>query len=264
MRVVIVAYGEDPTLALREATDVSNILQATGHSVYLIAGPDATLEALGDALDHGPFDLAWIITHSGADGFQLADQTITPAQLGQWLAAAHCWEAFLNSCFSAEHVIAIQRAATVDVVATIDPAGVDGRLAHSTGTYLARALASTGDLQDACEQASGRGSVQYRWFPAGTGLRQAGGSDSDLARQVQDLVRSLTGDLSGNPGLIYKLDRLSQQLERYVADDRIWKEETTKRMRSLEGSRRLNAFGLVMMLMITAALLALTLSNVPH
>jgi len=266
MRVVIVAYGEDPTLALREATDVLNILQTVGHSVYLVAGNDATLESLGDALDHGPFDLAWIIAHSGAEGFQLADQVITPAQLGQWLAAAHCWEAVLNSCFSAEHVVAIQKAATVDVVATIDPAGVDGRLARSTGVYLARALAADGDLQDACERASGNGSVQYRWFPAGTGLRQAqqqNVSEQELSRQVQDLVRSLTGDLTGKPGLIYRIDKLSQQVEQYMAADQAWKDEHTKRLQALEGGRRLNTVGLLMMLIVTVAMLAATLT-LPH
>jgi hypothetical protein len=242
MRAVIVAHGEDLTLALREAQDVSNILQGGGHSAHLVVGDGATLECLGEALNHGPYDLAWVITHSGAEGFALADQTISPAQLGQWLDAARCWEAVLNSCFSAEHVATVQQAAHVDVVATIDPKGVDGRVARSTGVYLARALVETGDLQDACARASGNGAVQYRWFPAGSGLRQARGADSDLARKVDDLVVALTGNLSGQRGLIARMDELSADLKQYAAANEAWKREHEDRLRAVE--RRRGLFGI--------------------
>lgn len=238
MRAVIVAHGDDPTLALREAHDVSNILQNGGHSVHLLAGDDATLDCLTRALAAGPFDLAWMICHSGADGFRLADQVVTPAQLGQWLAACHCWEVVLNSCFSAEHVAAIQYAAHVDVVATIDPDGVDGRVARSTGVYLARELIETGDLQDACVRASGNGSIQYRWFPAGSGLRQArAAAETDLARQVNSLVTALTGGLDGQPGLFARLDRLASDLDRYINANEMWKADHERRLVMVERRR---------------------------
>lgn len=259
MRVVIVAYADNLPLAQREAQDVSNILQEVGHQVFMVAGPDATLECLGEALDHGPFDLAWIITHSGPTGFVLAEQTISPAQLGQWLDAAHCWEAVLNSCFSAEHVAAIQVAAHVDVVATIDPSGVDDRVARSTGRYLARAYAESGDLQDACQRASGNGSIQYRWFPAGSALRAARtAAEPELVRTVAELVTALTGGLSGEPGLFARLNKLSTDVDRYIAANEAWKMEHERRHAEAERHKRgpLGLFMLALALMVAGVLLA--------
>lgn len=244
MRVVIVAYGDNLTLALREAQDVSNILQAGGYSVHLIAGEDATLDCMTEALPAGPFDLAWLIMHSGAEGFRLADQVVQPAQIGQWLAACHSFDVVLNSCFSAEHVSTIQYAAHVDVVATIDPSGVDGRVAHSTGVYLARALVQSGDLHEACSQASGNGAIQYRWFPAASGLRQVRSHDDGLARRVDDLVVALTGNLSGQRGLIARMDELSADLKQYVAANEAWHREHEARLRAVE-QRRHWLFGLL-------------------
>lgn len=201
----------------------------------------------------GSFDLAWLIMHSGADGFGLADQVMPPAQIGQWLAACHCFEAVLNSCFSAEHVAAIQYAAHVDVVATIDPSGVDGRVARSTGVYLARALVQAGDLQEACRQASGNGAIQYRWFPAGTVLRQARSAiaDPDLPRQVNELVTALTGGLSGQPGLFSRLDKLAGVLDQYIATNEAWKAEHERRLCVVE--RRHWPFGLLLVLALLVA-----------
>ena len=184
MKVLIIAYGIDLTQAMREAQDVLNILQGGGCSVHLLANQDVTLDCLGEVLDHGPFDMVWLIVHSGSDGFALADQVISAAQLGQWLDATRCRQVVLNSCFSAEHVDVIQRAAAVDIVATIDPSGVKDHLARSTGVYLARAFVETGDLEEACSRASGNGLVQYRWFPAGDKLR-SDGRRIGLHRQVE-------------------------------------------------------------------------------
>lgn len=252
MRAVIVAYAADLPQALSEAQDVANVLQEVGHQVYLVTGPEATVACLTEALDHAPFELAWIITHSGPQGFQLADQVITPAQLGVWLDAAHALDVVLNSCFSAEHVAAIQFAANVDVVATIDPDGVDDRLARSTGGVMARAFAETDDLREACRRASGNGSIPYRFFPAGSYLRATRSTaDAELVHTVAQLTAALTGGLSGQPGLFARLDKLSSDFERYITSNEVWKTDHERRLSSVE--RRRGPFGLLLLLALVVA-----------
>lgn len=214
MHVVVVAYGPDLPLALKEAHEVSNILQRCGHSVYLLTDGETSLDCLGDALDHGPFDLAWFIVHSSSEGFQLVDQVLTPEQLGVWLDATGCSGVVLNSCFSAEHVQGIQKAAAVDVVATIDPNGVKDTTARMTGVLVARALAETGDLREACIRASGKGSIQYRWFPVGDAMSNERGVRDDIREQLQLLVMAVQGDpRTGTVGLLARVERIGDQLE---------------------------------------------------
>ena len=185
MKVLIIAYGTDLTQAMREAQDVLNILQAGGCSVHLLANQDVTLDCLGEVLDHGPFDMVWLIVHSGSDGFALADQVISAAQLGQWLDATRCRQVVLNSCFSAEHVDVIQRAATRGHRGHHRSKwgqGPSGAL--DRGVSGAGVCRDTGDLEEACSRASGNGLVQYRWFPAGDKLR-SDGRRMALSRQVE-------------------------------------------------------------------------------
>lgn len=246
MKVLIIAYGADLTQATREAQDVLNILQAGGCSVHLLANQDVTQDCLDEVLAHGPFDMVWLIVHSGSDGFALADQVITAAQLGQWLDATHCEQAVLNSCFSAEHVDVIQRAAAVDIVATIDPSGVKDRVARSTGVYLARAFVDTGDLEEACSRASGNGLVQYRWFPDGDKLRSdgrrtgLGDKPSDrMEEQLTSLLRAVRGDAeNGYIGLVGRVNDIQTQLRTFTEEQRTWRMETERRLVSFTDEER--------------------------
>lgn len=252
MNVVIVAYGPDLGQALKEAHDVSNILQKGGHTVHLLADEETSFECMNGALDAGPFELAWLIVHSGPDGFHLAGQTLPPAQLGVWLEAAHCCEVVLNSCFSAEHVQAIQQAALVDAVATIDPTGVKDWAARTTGVHLARALVETGDLCEACRRASGKGSLQYRWFPAGAMADMHRGARDEIREQLQLLVIAVQGDpRTGTVGLLTRVERIGEQLE-----------GVGQRLEALEGRRTLFAMsrGRAVTLLAALALLALLLA----
>ena len=246
MKVLIIAYGTDLKQATREAQDVLNILQAGGCSVHLLANQDVTLDCLAEVLDHGPFDMLWLIVHSGSDGFALADQVISAAQLGQWLDASSSRQVVLNSCFSAEHVDVVQRAATVDIVATIDPCGVKDHLARSTGVYLARAFIEMGDLEAACLRASGNGLVQYRWFPAGDKLRSDGrrsglldrSSDSRMEEQLTSLLRAVRGDTeNGYVGLVGRVNDIQMQLRTFTDEQRAWRVETERRLVQLEATR---------------------------
>jgi hypothetical protein len=267
MKVLIIAHGADLTQATREAQDVLNILQAGGCNVHLLANQDVTLDCFDEVLDHGPFDLVWLIVHSGSDGFLLADEVISSAQLGQWLHATRCRQVVLNSCFSAEHVDEIQRAATVDIVATIDPSGVKDRLARSTGVYLARAFIDTGDLEEACLRASGNGLVQYRWFPAGDRLRSDGrrigladkSGDSKLEEQLTSLLRAVRGDAeNGYIGLVGRVNDIQTQLRTFTDEQRAWRAETERRLATLEASRN-RALSSRISLIVSLALVVLVL-----
>jgi hypothetical protein len=163
---VIVATGDLDHLP-QEIQTVSNVLNAAGWKVQLCLGPDASRAGLLAAAGEGDVDLAWFGLHSAADGFVLSDGTWPPAQLGTWLRNVNACDCVLNSCFSIEHVDAIQRAAdNVGVACTINPAGVDDALAWQVGVHLARAYAVTEDLRSSVQWASGAGSLAYRFIPA--------------------------------------------------------------------------------------------------
>jgi Txe/YoeB family toxin of Txe-Axe toxin-antitoxin module len=148
----------------------------------------------------------------------------------------------------------LQRAAPVDVVATLSPAGVLGPEARTTGIYLARAHALSGDLEDATRRASGNGAAQYRWFPQGgaevQGMR--GDENNELAHRVDDLVRALQGDpFSGAPGLLAQLSALSTDMRAYMA-------ETDRRLRRLEQQRlHPHHLSIVLVALLVAAVLLL-------
>ncbi|TXH53490.1 MAG: hypothetical protein E6Q97_13170, partial [Desulfurellales bacterium] len=165
MRAVIVAAGDLDSLP-GEVQAVSNTLSAAGWTVRLCIGADATRAGLLAAAGEGDVDLAWFGLHSGADGFALSDGVWPPSQLGVWLRNVNACDCVLNSCYSIEHVDAIQRAAdSVGVACTINPAGVDDTLAWQVGVHLARAYAVTEDLRASVQWASGSGSLAYRFIP---------------------------------------------------------------------------------------------------
>lgn len=243
-RAVIVAAGDLASLPA-EVQDVANILSEGGYTVRLCLGADATRAGLQRAAGEGPCDLAWLGCHAGPDGFMLSDGPFAAAELGVWLAQVRAGECVLNACYSLEHVAAIQRAAPdVGVACTIDPSGVDDRQAWTTGVYVARAFVASGDMAGAVRSASGGGSLQYRYIPAGgRGAGRAGGrmsnEDQDLLRQ---LVNAIKGDGYTGVGLIRQWQQLSDRLADYVEEQEKWRAEQARvnqehadRLRVLEG-----------------------------
>jgi hypothetical protein len=243
-RAVIVATGNLDHLPA-EVQDVANILSEGGYTVRLCLGADASRAGLQRAAGEGPCDLAWLGCHAGPDGFVLADGVFGPAEWGVWLAQVHAGECVLNACYSLEQAAAIQRAAPdVGLACTIDPAGVDDRLAWTTGVYVARGFVESGDMAGAVRGASGNGSLQYRYIPAGgRGAGRAGGrmsnEDQDLLRQ---LVNAIKGDGYTGVGLIRQWQQLSDRLADYVEEQEKWRAEQARinqahedRLRVLEG-----------------------------
>ena len=231
MRAVIVAAGDLDHLP-QEIQTVSNVLNAAGWKVQLCLGPDASRAGLLAAAGEGDVDLAWFGLHSTAEGFVLADGVWPPAQLGVWLRNVNACDCVLNTCYSIEHVEAIQRAADgVGIACTINPAGVDDALAWQVGVYLARAYAVTEELRASVQWASGAGSLAYRFIPpSGAGNVRGGRMVADETREIREqlqlLIQAVQGDgKTGAPGLLPRVAALQTSFDAMTAEQRQWRYE---------------------------------------
>ena len=108
MRAVIIATGDLDSLP-GEVQAVANTLSSAGWTVRLCLAGDASRAGLLAAAGEGDVDLAWFGLHSNADGFALSDGVWPPSQLGTWLRNVNACDCVLNSCYSIEHVEAIQQ-----------------------------------------------------------------------------------------------------------------------------------------------------------
>lgn len=250
MRAVIVAAGDLDSLPA-EIQTVANVLSAAGWTVRLCIGADAGRAGLLAAAGEGDVDLAWFGLHSGADGFALSDGVWPPSQLGTWLRNVNACDCVLNSCYSIEHVDAIQRAAdNVGVACTINPAGVDDALAWQVGVHLARAYAVTEDLRSSVQWASGAGSLAYRFIPPAAaaavggirGGRMAMDDSVGIREDLRLLMQAVQGDgRTGAPGLLPRVaalqasfDTLATEQRQWREEQREWREKTERRLDMLE------------------------------
>ena len=250
MRCVIVASGDLDNLPA-EIQTVANVLSAAGWTVRLCIGADASRAGLLAAAGEGDVDLAWFGLHSGAEGFALSDGVWPPAQLGTWLRNVNACDCVLNSCYSIEHVDAIQRAAdSVGVACTINPAGVDDALAWQVGVHLARAYAVTEDLRSSVQWASGAGSLAYRFIPPAAaaavggirGGRMAMDDSVGIREDLRLLMQAVQGDgRTGAPGLLPRVaalqasfDTLATEQRQWREEQREWREKTERRLDQLE------------------------------
>ena len=225
----------------QEAQEIVSNLSAAGYTVRLIQ--KARRIDLYTAINQSGsvFDLVWLAGHSVSDeGFLLSDgETLSVAQLCQILLSVRAQSLILNVCFSAAMVMAIQSFVAVDVVATIDPAGIQDEEALLSGVLLSKAIRENhGDLSMAAVVGS---SGQYRYFPARERMESvAGVTDRDgldmgrLADQMERLVRVIQGEPGIYPGLIDQLAQLRAQIENYTRTDAEWKRLTERRVDNLE------------------------------
>lgn len=233
-RAIIVATGDLDNLPA-EIQTVANVLSAAGWTVRLCIGADASRAGLLAAAGEGDVDLAWFGLHSSVEGFALSDGVWPPAQLGTWLRNVNACDCVLNSCFSVEHVDAIQRAAdSVGVACTINPAGVDDALAWQVGVHLARAYAVTEDLRSSVQWASGAGSLAYRFIPAAAdaaaggirGGRMAMDESAGIREDLRLLMQAVQGDgRTGAPGLLPRVAALQASFDAMVVEQRQWRDE---------------------------------------
>jgi hypothetical protein len=267
-RAIVVAAGDLDSLPA-EVSTVANTLSSAGWTVRLCVGGDATRAGLLAAAGEGDVALAWFGVHSDADGFALTDGIYSPSHLGVWLRNVSARECVLNSCYSVEHVDAIQRAADVDIACTIAPGGVDSTEAWQWGVYAVRAyVANGGDLQQAVRQASGFGALQYRFISCG-GMKlrgRVGRMPPDrIEEQLSSLLRAVRGDTeNGVPGLAQQMRDLQAMLLVMQNEQRAWRDSVDTRLRALEGSRpvAVSARSALFVTLVTVIIMALILVGV--
>jgi len=233
-RAIVVAAGDLDSLPA-EIQTVANVLSAAGWTVRLCIGADASRAGLLAAAGEGDVDLAWFGLHSTGEGFVLSDGVWPPAQLGTWLRNVNACDCVLNSCYSIEHVDAIQRAAdNVGVACTINPAGVDDALAWQVGVHLARAYAVTEELRSSVQWASGAGSLAYRFIPPAAeaaaggirGGRMAMDESAGIREDLRLLMQAVQGDgRTGAPGLLPRVAALQASFDVMATEQRQWREE---------------------------------------
>jgi hypothetical protein len=233
-KTIIVAAGDLDHLP-QEIQTVSNVLSAAGWTVRLCIGTDASKAGLMTAAGEGDVDLAWFGLHSNIDGFVLSDGIWSSSELGVWLRNVNACDVVLNSCYSVEHISAIQRAAdSVGVACTINPAGVDDALAWQVGVHLARAYAVTEDLRSSVQWASGAGSLAYRFIPPAAeaaaggirGGRMAMDESVGIREDLRLLMQAVQGDgRTGAPGLLPRVADLQQAVQAMATEQRQWRDE---------------------------------------
>lgn len=225
MRTLVVAgYAPELKTLPKEVEEITSTLQALG-PVRLLLEVDSLDQLM--VLDE-QYDLVWIASHSNKVGVVLGALVISPDMLAQLLSSVQASSLVLNSCFSAEHVSLIQRGYDLEIVATIDPMGVQDSVAWLTGVFLARALVrENGDLQKACVIATASGSAAYRYFPAGNSHRSIHSPSSE--ETLHRIRLALEGDpLSTQPGLVRSITILTESFDSFRV-------RTENRLLSLEG-----------------------------
>ena len=271
-RAVIVASSDMPDMPA-EAQDVANILSAAGWTVRLCIGDDASRAGLARAASEGRAQLAWVDAHADERGFALADGVIAAADLGAWLAQLGASECVLNTCYSLEHVTAIQRAAPVGVACTIDRAGVGDTLARVMGVSIARCYVEVGDLARAVKEGAGEGEGGYRYTPRGG--RRGGGDGGRMNMDDSEVLRQLVGAIKGDgmtgDGLIAQWRQLDRRMNEFMAEERAARleqervnDQHDRRLRSLEGNKPVamserTAYIAIASVAATAALMLLAL-----
>lgn len=240
MRVCVVApVGGDLEAAPAEVLAVANMFSAARWVVRMV---EASRRGLREVLYAGRVDLVWLVGHAGPEGFELADGVWSPAEAGRWLAAVGAQALVANTCFSAEHVVALQRVADVDVVATVAPGGVTDAEAVETAVFLAGALVECGDLAEATRVASANGALQYRFFPGGGKQRMAMSGREREEQTGEDLAALVTvfrGDpRTGQPGLVATLNALSLKIESLSLAIEQYQAVTNARLDALERAQK--------------------------
>jgi hypothetical protein len=282
-KAIIVAAGDLEHLP-SEIQTVSNTLSAAGWTVRLCLAGDASRAGLLAAAGEGDVDLAWFGLHSTADGFVLSDGIWPSSELGAWLRNVNACDVVLNSCYSIEHISAIQRAADgVGVACTINPAGVDDELAWQVGVHLVRAYAVTEDLRASVQWATGAGSLAYRYIPAAAdaaggirGGRMVTDESAGIREDLRLLVQAVQGDgRTGAPGLLPRVATLQASFDAMVLEQREWREEqrewradVERRLDQLErpkpvvvSERSVYVVSVIVVLMLGALLAAVMLFN---
>lgn len=279
MRIAIIATGADLAHIPAEAQELTNVWSRAGAEIVLIAGLQATRQALQRAV-RPAIDRFWLAAHIGEQGIDLADGVLTIPELAQWIGMSHAGEGVLNGCGSAQHVSTLQRFANVDLAASIHE-DLDDEAARITAGYLAQAWIETGSLEEAARRATANGAIEFHFYPAPRRARsmappitpdeaQTQPAPADLGAKVDKLIGTIQGDPAWNqPGLIPTLNALRGEFAEfrhadaeYRRQDTAWKDSIEDEIASIKGQRAQTNPRLVALVLLSTllALIAITMA----
>lgn len=241
-----------------ELQELTNTLGQANYNVKLLHVNITSLE-LYRTLGTEPYELVWLLGHSGTEGFIFNETIISANELGLFLNQARCKDAVLNACYTVEHVAQIQRKANTNILATIRQE-VQDKTAWLSALYLAKRFVETGNLRDTYEAVIAEGNSDYRWFPAPRevggrkrrmterrderGIKELNTAVRNMETTVGKLVVALQGDAwTGQDGLIEITKELRSEVQ-----------EVKGKIRSLEEQLNVNRLVLSRRNIITIAI----------
>ena len=176
------------------------------HDVKLVSGLVRDSD-IADAIEDGPFDIIWWVTHGSEAGVLLSDGWLSIAGVGQYLRTSGAKLCILNTCDSEAIALRIVTGGDADIVCTIAP--VDNRDAIRLGSLLAGELAHTDEFYEAYKLVAPAGGL-YRYLRAKGQYRRRNSGDEVT---LQDIYRVLVGDgRFGEVGLVSRVGSVEKRV----------------------------------------------------
>lgn len=132
------------------------------HQATVLSGPVRERD-IERAVDEGPFDIIWWISHGSPEGVLLSNGLLSIDGVGQYVRASGARLCVLNTCDSEDVAEAIIAGGNADMICTIGP--VLNQDAIRLGSLLARELDDCDNFQDAYEIVAPLGGP-YRYLKA--------------------------------------------------------------------------------------------------
>ena len=176
------------------------------HDVRLVSGTVRDSD-IADAVEDGPYDVIWWVTHGSDQGVLLSDGWLSIDGVGQYLRTSGAKLCILNTCESEQIALRVVSGSESDIVCTIAP--VDNRDAIRLGSLLAGELAHTDDFYEAYKIVAPAGGL-YRYMRAKGQYRRRNNND-DVT--LQDIYRVLVGDgRFGEVGLVTRVGSVEKRV----------------------------------------------------
>lgn len=169
---------------------------------------------IGRAVEEGPFDIIWWISHGSPEGVLLSNGLLPIAGVGQYVAASSARLCILNTCDSEDVAEAIIAGGSADMICTIAP--VLNADAVRLGSLLAGELEACDDFHDAYDSVAPSGGP-YRYLRASAHYRHR--SDRAIMDGVQVWIMVLVAVvILGGVGLYREILILEDNQYRIISN----------------------------------------------
>jgi hypothetical protein len=223
LRTLLIAPRSDLANADAEMQRIVNALHPE-----CVLGTVTTSDVL-DAVQADAYNVIWFLGHSGADGLQLADGTLSAAHLAQMLRQAPPSLVVLNSCSSFHTAIQLHDDLQCAIVCTVlDVPDLD---AYITGALLAGALAQGLDTAQAYQVSRPAANRQYILLNGSVRLNGTDEIDDTrrlILRTAAELQRGVQDMHSEIGGVIRTTSEMQRALDAMRRDVAAVREEQTR------------------------------------